>query len=292
MGLSYVEATRTLLLSNRISPTCCRGSASMAMSYSLEAALAHRTRPPSSTCSPRCSPTRDRVILYMRGGNAMTDTIATERCEVDPVTAIAPVGSTELPSLRSESERLRLERDNAQLRAELAALSKPWWRKASVVTTLAAIAAAILPVTTAVQAHYEKERELALQEGKQSHEIRTSYLDRLDKPGARLRTLRFVLATTTDPSLLQWAKTETQEVQAEINELDRRIAEIAEQLSTLPADAPTPPGASSSPAATNSPAATDPRDPCVDDRAHDQRRLLEEKWRKLKQLKSSALIDI
>jgi hypothetical protein len=222
----------------------------------------------------------------MGGEDAMADAIAAKRREVDPASAIAAVGSTELPSLRSESEQLRIERDNAQLRAELAALSKPWWRKGSVVTALAAIAAAILPITTAVQVHYEKERELALQEGKQSHEIRTSYLDRLDKPGARMRTLRFVLATATDPSLLKWAQAETQEVQAELNEIDHRIAEIDQQLSTLPVDAPAPPGASSSPAPTN------PRDQRVDDHAHGQRHLLEDKRRKLNQLKAAGLIDI
>jgi len=78
-----------------------------------------------------------------------------------PPTAAA--GSTDLPNLRHESERLKLERDNAQLRAELAQLTKPptpWWRKGTFVTTLTAIIAAVIPVTTAVQAHYEKEREL------------------------------------------------------------------------------------------------------------------------------------
>lgn len=88
-------------------------------------------------------------------------------------TSTPAVGSTELPNLRSEGERLKLERDNAQLRTEFAQLGKPWWRKGSVVTTLTAIVAAVVPVTTAVQAHYQKERELALQESKQAHEIRT-----------------------------------------------------------------------------------------------------------------------
>ena len=53
----------------------------------------------------------------------------------------------ELPSLRSEGEHLKLERDNAQLRAELAQLGNPWWRKGSIVTTLTALIAAVVPVT-------------------------------------------------------------------------------------------------------------------------------------------------
>ena len=147
------------------------------------------------------------------------------------------VGSAELPNLRSEGERLKIERDVEQLRAELAALRAPrppWWRRASIVTTLTAIIAAVIPVTTAVQAHYQKERELSLQESKQAYEIRVSYLDRLDKPRARLRTLRFVLATTNDAALKAWAEAETKHVQAELNELDRKIAALEAKLETHP----------------------------------------------------------
>jgi len=141
--------------------------------------------------------------------------------------------SVELPSLRGEEERLKLECNIAQLQAELGRLRKPplpWWRRGAVVATLTTIIAAVIPVTTAVQAHYEKERQLALEESKQAHEIRTSYLDRLEKPGARLRTLRFVLATTADPSLRQWAQAETKKVQEELDEIDQQIAEIDRQI--------------------------------------------------------------
>jgi hypothetical protein len=147
--------------------------------------------------------------------------------------AVASAIGTELPNLRSEGERLKLERDNAQLRAEFAALTKPWWRKSWNVTTLTAIVAAVVPVTTAVEAHYGKERELALQESKQAHEIRTNYLDRLEKPGAKLRTLRFVLATTTDPVLKDWARDEAKVVQAEIGEMDRKISLLEQQIAEL-----------------------------------------------------------
>src|SRR5689334_22264263 len=87
------------------------------------------------------------------------------------------VDSTQLPGLRIQGERLKLERDNAQLQGELAQLASPWWRKGTIVATLTAIVAAVLPLTTAIRAHYEKEREIALQESKQAHEIRTGYLD-------------------------------------------------------------------------------------------------------------------
>jgi hypothetical protein len=147
--------------------------------------------------------------------------------EAQANSASAPaVRSTELVTLRSESERLKLERDNAQLRAELAQLSRPWWRKGSIITTLTAIIAAAVPVTTAVQAHYEKERELALQKSKQDHEIRSSYLDRLDKPGGKLRTLRFVVATIEDPVMKRWA---VEEIHAQ--ELAEQAQELVDRLS-------------------------------------------------------------
>lgn len=78
-------------------------------------------------------------------------TSATEWVAVGENGASVPaIGIAELQSLRSEGERLKLERDNAQLRAELAVLDRPWWRKGSIVTTLTAIIAAVVPLTTAV----------------------------------------------------------------------------------------------------------------------------------------------
>ena len=109
----------------------------------------------------------------------------------------------------------------------------PWWRNGTLVATLTAIIAAVLPVTTAVQEHYRTNRELALEESKQANEIRTGYLDRLDKPGARLRTLRFVLATTDDAALKAWAQAETLQVQGE-------IAAIQQQLDALPPPSTSP----------------------------------------------------
>ncbi len=115
------------------------------------------------------------------------------------------------------------ERDSAPPPPEGARLAPPWWRQGSVVTTLTAIVAAVIPVTTAIQEHFQKVRELALEESKQAHEIRTSYLDRLDKPGARLRTLRFVLAVSDDSALKKWAQEETAQVQSEVDDIDGQI---------------------------------------------------------------------
>jgi hypothetical protein len=191
----------------------------------------------------------------------------------DPRSAVE-LGDSDAAMLRSEGERLKLERDNAQLRAELAQLSRPWWRKGSIVATMTAIIAAVVPVTTAVMAYYQKEREvalaqsqkerelamaeaqkerelaaaraqkereLALQAAKQDHEIRTSYLDRLDKPGAKLRTLRFVEATTSDPAMKAWSQAEAKRIEAGIADVDQQIKELDAQIqhetATFPAQA-------------------------------------------------------
>ena len=166
--------------------------------------------------------------------------VANHMEDTGPVPA---AGTVELPTLRDEEERLKMACEIEQLRAQLAALREPrqaWWRRGAIVTTLTGIIAAVVPVTTAVQAHYQKERELALQASKQDHEIRTSYLDRLDKPGAKMRTLRFVLATTTDPALIAWARAEMTQVQAELDEIDRKIADLEKQkLAAAAEPAPT-----------------------------------------------------
>ena len=126
---------------------------------------------------------------------------------------------SKVAKLRNENARLILEKENATLRAEIGAIAAPWWRKSSTVTLIAAILAAIMPATTAVQGHFQKERELALEEKKQRHamdlererqteQIRNAYLDRLKNEGELVRTLRFVEATNTDLAMRTWATTE------------------------------------------------------------------------------------
>jgi len=168
--------------------------------------------------------------------------------------AASELGGATAATLADEAERLKLEREVAQLRADLIAIAKPWWRRGSIVASMTAIIAAVLPVTTAIQGHYEKERELLLQESKQAHEIRTSYLDRLDKPGAKLRTLRFVEATTTDEALRLWAQSEKRqvqaEIQAEVDPLDKQIEQVDKELAALQLDPQLPTGAPAQAAST------------------------------------------
>lgn len=130
--------------------------------------------------------------------------------------------------LELEVDRLRLER--ARMFAELQKLSSPWWKSWSI-ASLGALLTAIAPATAAVQGYFQKEKELALENRKQEHtvemdrlrqneQIRTAYLDRLQDPGARLRTLRFLRETSQDSDIKRWASQEAILVQEEITKLE------------------------------------------------------------------------
>ena len=135
--------------------------------------------------------------------------------------------SVELTQLRSE---------NAQLRAKIHAGASmpipalPWWKSGATIATLTAIVAASVPVTTAVQGWVQKNRELALEDRKQTENIRTSYLQRLEVPGEHLRTLRFVIATTNDSTLRAWAEQEKKVVEGELRGLDDEIKRAEEAV--------------------------------------------------------------
>jgi hypothetical protein len=154
-------------------------------------------------------------------------------------------------------EQLKQQKERLELKAQIGALTAPWWRKASLVATMTAIVAAVLPIKTAIEEHYTSERayatqqakqesdlalqrakqqnDIAIQQAKQEHEIRMAYLDRFEVPGHRLQTLRFLLATTSDPKLIEWAKAEQQIVQAEVDEIVKELRAIAAKIEQAPA---------------------------------------------------------
>lgn len=145
----------------------------------------------------------------------------------------------------TDLEQLKQQKERLELTAQIAALAAPWWRKASLVATMTAIVAAILPVKTAIEEHYASEREfvlqrvrqqndIAMQQVKQEHEIRMAYLDRFEVPGHRLQTLRFLLATTTDARLITWAREEQKLVEAEVAEIVKQLQVVAEQIAKAP----------------------------------------------------------
>lgn len=145
----------------------------------------------------------------------------------------------DIAGLRDRVEKAKLE---AELR-QLEKVSKtPWWRSAGIVTGVTAMIAAVLPVTTAVEEHYrrsrelavadaQKQRELALQEARLEHEIRTSYLDRLDHDGSRLRTLRFLIKTAAKDSVLQeWATEERAIIEGKLAQYSADLEALKQEL--------------------------------------------------------------
>jgi hypothetical protein len=156
----------------------------------------------------------------------------------------------------AELVRLRNEKELIELRSKIEELSAPWWRRAGVIATVTALAAAVLPITTAIQEHYRNEREfalqqakqlsdstlqqakqqndIALQQAKQEFDIRLAYLDRFEAPGHRMQTLRFLLATSNDSRLLMWAREEQKYVQGQLDKIEEEIAAINKTLAAAP----------------------------------------------------------
>lgn len=140
-----------------------------------------------------------------------------------------------------ELEQLKQRKERAELKAQIAALHAPWWRKGGLIATVTAILAAVGPITTAIEEHYRNERELvlqqarqnadiALQQVKQENDIRMAYLDRFDVPGQRLQTLRFLLATSTDLRLLAWARDEQKVVQGQLDRIEQELLAVARKI--------------------------------------------------------------
>jgi hypothetical protein len=93
----------------------------------------------------------------------------------------------------------------------------PWWRNGRTITALAALFAAVVPITTVLEGYVDKQRSGALEALKYAEAARESYLDRISKTtnAERLAVLRFVLATSADPKLLEWAQAEKALVDAD-----------------------------------------------------------------------------
>jgi hypothetical protein len=101
-----------------------------------------------------------------------------------------------------------------------------WWRNGKTITALAALFAAIIPITTVLEGYVEKQRSGALEALKYSEAAREAYLDRISKTtnAERLAVLRFVLATSSDPKLLEWAQAEKALVEADVK-TEKEIAD-------------------------------------------------------------------
>jgi hypothetical protein len=131
-----------------------------------------------------------------------------EQSAVERVAAERQIAEHEAAIARLKLERATLERD-------IAKIARPWWRSWNV-TALGAFLAAVAPATAGVTGYFEKQKQLALEEQKQRHEIaltqqkqdeeiRSKYLDRVNDPSQMRRTLRWLQATSTDATVRKWA---------------------------------------------------------------------------------------
>jgi hypothetical protein len=117
-----------------------------------------------------------------------------------------------------------------------------WWNSRFAVAFVSAVAAAVVPITTATYELFKTARELKLKEVeqqqrikletlKQMEQVRLQYLSMAVSPQNEqnlLRILRYLRKTSehTDPDLASWANEETAHVNSEI----KRIQELREQL--------------------------------------------------------------
>ena len=159
----------------------------------------------------------------MSGGNIEGSQIAEAAkepvCRPDSEVA-ARLGQAEAEKLLAQT---RL--DHARIESELKRLRSPWWRSWNV-TVIGAFIAAVAPITAGIEGYFQKQKEVEIQEQKQLHEIamarekqteeiRKSYLDRLKDPAERMRVLRFLIATASDPAIKVWSQAELQIVEKE-----------------------------------------------------------------------------
>ncbi|MET0591250.1 MAG: hypothetical protein ABW133_01025 [Polyangiaceae bacterium] len=142
-----------------------------------------------------------------------------------------------MDKLEAEKRQLEALRDNAKLRAEIAGLSLPWWRRGAIVTGLTAILSGAATAATGISAHFQSQRETALKETEQRHtaamslqklneDVRANYLDRMRDEEERQRTLRFLIATADDDKVKGWAEKEKVLVDREVAALEKRIVDL------------------------------------------------------------------
>ena len=148
---------------------------------------------------------------------------------VEDAAAAHQVAEHEVAIARLKLERATVERD-------LARLAQPWWRSWNV-TAIGAFLAAVAPATAGVAGYFEKQKQLALQEQKQRHEIamaqqkqdediRAHYLDRVLDPKQARRTMRLLAATSSDDKVRQWAKQELPLLDQDAQRFDEEQARL------------------------------------------------------------------
>ena len=112
---------------------------------------------------------------------------------------------------------------------------QPWWRGN---LGIALIGVAI-PLATAVQGWWQKNRELALQEKQQLQQIRAQYMGMLSEAGIEgVEVLAdFIADTEQDPTIRDWAAKQRDKARQKIADLNKRIETEQQNVKTAQAAA-------------------------------------------------------
>jgi chromosome segregation ATPase len=145
----------------------------------------------------------------------------------------APESDWDLTRNREQRELETLRRRVEAL--ESAPKEEPWWRNPKAVTVLVSVVAALVPLTTAVDAYLKGRTNLALASAQQRHAMRMDYMRTALDPQApelqrqsRLRLLTFILES--DDPVRTWAESELGVVNQTIDQLKDNLEQTEHQL--------------------------------------------------------------
>jgi hypothetical protein len=140
--------------------------------------------------------------------------------------------------LEQEKRKELLRLDIAKAKVERSAVVAPWWRNGKWITALTAILAAVVPATTAVSGCYTQRLQVELATVEQTEKIRSSYLDRLKgDPIEGQRILRFLIETTLDDRMREWAKGENARIEPSVTKLKQDIDDATKRAEAAEAAA-------------------------------------------------------
>ena len=151
----------------------------------------------------------------------------------------APESDWEMLRPRSERDYEALERRVAAL--ERAPRAEPWWRNPKMVTVIASLLAAFIPLTTAVDGYFKGRSSLALAAEQQRHAMRMDYMKTALDPQApeiqRQSRLRLLIAILdTDDPVREWARAELGVVNQTVQQLETTLKTTKAELAQVQAE--------------------------------------------------------
>ena len=106
--------------------------------------------------------------------------------------------------------------------------SVPWRQSKGLIALFTALIAAVPPATTGLYAWVKGQNEYRLAKQDQDHSARTYYLRKAIEPEyelTRVRYLRYLVVTESDPKFQAWATAELDRVEKKISSLERDVDE-------------------------------------------------------------------